>query len=297
MSVKETLLSYKEKFHKEFNLIPVLGCELEFYSSSSEPVIGLDVVKEDGHNQFEIRLGPTEDIFQLLKDISDAKKNLKKCGGMLAAKPFEHQPGSALQIHLNFIPPRAVSPLPSSRRRPGPSTATIPPKGWHSTKDDPFGGSLIGLGPGLRRDDGIGVEQALDYAIGGLLHTMPDFMIFFAPHEDSYKRFEAKSMTTPTTISWGPNNRTAALRLLKDFNKVPRIEHRVAGADADPAEVIMAILLGSYIGIKEKLPPIKPTYGLAFDPQYNLALLPASLAEAKKNFTTSRFSSMFASLV
>jgi len=51
--------------------------------------------------------------------------------------------------------------LPSSRRRPGPSTTKIPPKGWYSIKDDPFGESLVVLGPGLRRDDGSVVDGGI----------------------------------------------------------------------------------------------------------------------------------------
>ena len=96
-------------------------------------------------------------------------------------------------------------------------------------------------------------------------------------------------MTSPKNISWGYNNRTTALRLLKNFDGIARIEHRVAGADADLLEVIAAILYGSYIGMKEKMIPTSPIYGLGFDPQYNLIPLPATLTEAKKNFTRSKF--------
>jgi glutamine synthetase len=252
MNLRTILQRYLEKLQNEFNLIPVIGCELEFYVScpSSELMrLGLDLVEERGRNQFEIRLGPTTDIFQLIKELEISKEKIVRCDAKTSfkAKPFDDQPGSALHLHLNFV-------------------ATAGPT-------DP---------------------AVLNHAIAGLLHTMPDLMIFFAPTSASYKRYSSESMTTPTKIAWGPNNRTAALRLIKDHNKTPRLEHRVSGSDADPMSVAAAILFGSYLGIKDKLVPALPVYGLAFDPQYNLPSLPATLAEAKKNFTNSGF---FLSLV
>jgi len=59
--------------------------------------------------------------------------------------------------NLNFLTTSLSSlPHPSSRRRPGPSPTKIPPIGWHPIKEDPYGESLVVLGPGLRRDDGGG---------------------------------------------------------------------------------------------------------------------------------------------
>ena len=135
----------------------------------------------------------------------------------------------------------------------------------------------------------------LKFVIGGLLYTIADFMIFFAPNKNSYKRYTTKSMTTPHNISWGYNNRTTALRILKNSKGNPRIEHRVSGSDANPLKVASAMLCGAYLGLREQITPIPPTYGLAFDPQYNLTSLPTTLTEAKKNFTKSKFSDMFSS--
>jgi dihydrofolate reductase len=116
----------------------------------------------------------------------DERKHFRNIIGtspiIMGRKTFETMPKSILQDRLSIIfsrtphlpsttPLPSSSLLPSSRRRPGPSTATIPPKGWHSIKDNPFGGSLVVLGPGLRRDDGsmwcdgMGGENA--FMIGG----------------------------------------------------------------------------------------------------------------------------------
>jgi tRNA dimethylallyltransferase len=56
---------------------------------------------------------------------------------------------------LSAQPPSVISLLPSSRRRPGPSTAKIPPKGRQFINEDHSVGSLVVLGPGIRRDDGV----------------------------------------------------------------------------------------------------------------------------------------------
>jgi glutamine synthetase len=263
MNLKKILLHYKEKLYKEFNLIPVIGCELEFYINKPCPEImqaDLGIVEEQGKNQFELRLGPTADIPLLLEGIEASKKKiikvLKKHGAkaLFVAKPFDVQPGSALHMHLNF--------------------------------SQDVGGGKFEM-----------ISTVLDHAIGGLLYTLPELMIFFAPKKDSYKRYIVKSMTSPKNISWGRNNRTTALRLVSNCVTVARIEHRVAGADVDPLGAMTAILFGAYIGMKEKISPAPPTYGLAFDPQYDLTPLPTTLTEAKKNFTKSKFSDMFTSFV
>jgi len=260
MNLGKILLRYKEKLHREFNLIPVIGCELEFYISQPCPEImqtGLNIVKEEGQNQFELRLGPTADIFKLFEMLDTSKEKITKTldshgtKALFEAKPFDKRPGSALHMHLNFL----------------------------QKADNKFK-----LTP-----------TVLEHTIGGLLHTMSELMIFFAPSESSYKRYSVKSMTSPKNISWGRNNRTTALRLISNSATVSRIEHRVSGADADPWGIAAAILTGSYIGIKEKISPTPPTYGLAFDPQYDLVSLPLTLDEAKKNFTKSKFSDMFIS--
>ena len=270
MHFKKILQFYQTKLHREFNLTPILGCELEFYiiPKKSEKFSLLkngwhseiisdsySIIKERGHTQFEIIFKSSTDILSLLEIIISAKKNITELLAQYEfdvsfnAKPFHNQPGSGLHIHLNLEHENKIS------------------------------------------------TQLFRFAIGGLLQTLSDFMIFFAPTSDSYKRYMNRSMTAPNTISWGYNNRTTALRIIKDCQNVSRIEHRVAGSDADPLEVITAIICGAYTGLSNKVIPIPPIYGLAFESQYKLTLLPTNLIKAKKNFTKSKFSDMFKALI
>jgi glutamine synthetase len=54
---------------------------------------------------------------------------------------------------------------------------------------------------------------------------------------------------------WGFNNRTVALRIPRANGAATRVEHRIAGADANPYLVLAAILAGASHGIANKIDP------------------------------------------
>jgi len=113
----------------------------------------------------------------------------------------------------------------------------------------------------------------MKYAIGGLLETMPQYMNVFAPYEECYDRLKY-GKDAPSTISWGGNNRTVALRLPTTTTEPEnrRIEHRVAAADTDPYLVVSAILEGMSFGIlNEILPKTDKVYGDASLDMYKMA--------------------------
>jgi glutamine synthetase len=118
-------------------------------------------------------------------------------------------------------------------------------------------------------------SEYMKYSVGGLLKTMPENMNIFAPYDKCYERFE-KDRNAPSTISWGGNNRTVAIRLpatsLENHNR--RIEHRVAAADCDPYLVIAAILDGILYGLLNKImPETDKIYGDASLEMYDLTKL------------------------
>ena len=61
--------------------------------------------------------------------------------------------------------------------------------------------------------DDEGRTPLYDSFVAGLLATMRDFTLLYAPNINSYKRFAAGSFA-PTTIAWGLDNRTCAIRLV-----------------------------------------------------------------------------------
>ena len=92
------------------------------------------------------------------------------------------------------------------------------------------------------------------HAVGGLKQTMPDFMAFWAQSANAYRRYVPESYV-PLAAHWGANNRTVALRVPSGSGPATRIEHRVAGADANPYLVVAGILAGMHYGIANAIDP------------------------------------------
>jgi glutamine synthetase len=101
-------------------------------------------------------------------------------------------------------------------------------------------------------------------AIGGLKASMAESMLIFAPNANSYRRFRRNSYA-PVSASWGINNRTVSLRVPAGPANACHIEHRPAGADANPYLVMAAILAGMHHGITEKIDPGAPITGNGYE--------------------------------
>jgi glutamine synthetase len=104
---------------------------------------------------------------------------------------------------------------------------------------------------------------ALRHAIGGLQATMAEAMLLFAPNANSFRRLRPKSYA-PTAPTWGHNNRTVALRVPLGPPAAQRVEHRTAGADANPYLVLAAVLAGIHHGLSHRLEPDAPITGNAY---------------------------------
>jgi glutamine synthetase len=107
-------------------------------------------------------------------------------------------------------------------------------------------------------------NQLLLHAIGGLKAAMAESMLIFAPNANSYRRFRRNSYA-PVAASWGVNNRTVSIRIPAGPAKGCHIEHRPAGADANPYLVMAAILAGMHYGITEKEEPGNPVVGNGYE--------------------------------
>ena len=116
--------------------------------------------------------------------------------------------------------------------------------------------ALLGDGPGRLSVTG---RQVL----AGLLATMREFSLFFAPNVNSYKRYQPGSFA-PTALRWGTDNRTCALRLVGHGPDV-RVENRVPGADVNPYLAIAALVGGAVHGIEQELEPGEECTGNAYD--------------------------------
>jgi glutamine synthetase len=122
-------------------------------------------------------------------------------------------------------------------------------------------------------------SEILRFAAGGLAALMPESMAFFAPNLNAYRRFQP-DMFAPVNRRWGINNRSAGLRVPIGPSSARRIEHRCAGADANPYLVMAAILAGVHHGLVNRIEPGPLAIGnVSRDPD---RALPFSLGEALK---------------
>lgn len=110
----------------------------------------------------------------------------------------------------------------------------------------------------------------------GMLKTMRDAQAIFAPFANSYRRFQPGSFA-PVDIDWGMGHRGTAIRIPDAKGPAARVEHRVAGADANPHLLLAAILGGMLLGIEEELDP-----GPATEP----GSAPASTQQLTHDFLT-----------
>ncbi|MPY38563.1 glutamine synthetase [Streptomyces phyllanthi] len=120
-------------------------------------------------------------------------------------------------------------------------------------------------------------------AIAGLLDGLPELGPFYAPNVNSYKRFTPGSFA-PTTLSWGRDNRTCAVRVVGRGEGL-HLEIRVPGADANPYLALAAVLAAIDHGIEQRLPLGPAETGNAY--RSSGTLVPLTLAEALAAFYSS----------
>ncbi|MRI01241.1 glutamine synthetase [Kriegella sp. EG-1] len=124
-----------------------------------------------------------------------------------------------------------------------------------------------------------GMSAVMRSFLAGQLYCLPEILPMFAPTINSYKRL-VEGAWAPTTITWGYDNRTTALRSLVGSSKSTRIEHRVVGSDTNSYLAMAACLASGLYGIKHKLElEIEPTNGNGYL-DFKNGKLPSNLLEA-----------------
>jgi glutamine synthetase len=185
------------------------------------------LMSEYAPGQFEITLEHRADALRAVDEAILFKRAVRGVAarhGRVAcfmAKPFADFAGSGMHVHASFA---------------GPDGRNL------CAADDPAGSPL------------------LRHAIGGLGATLADGMAVFAPNANSYRRFRARSYA-PVAASWGVNNRSVSLRVPAGPAASRHVEHRVAGADANPYLVAALVLGGALHGIERRLDPGPPVTG------------------------------------
>lgn len=187
------------------------------------------ITSEYGGGQFEINLDHRADAV-LAADHALLLRRIIKCvaashglDATFMAKPFSQQSGSGLHIHMSLL-----------------------------DRD----------GRNVFDETGADGDWFLHQAIAGLQASMNECMGFFAPSLNGYRRFQP-NLFVPVNTAWGFNNRSVAFRVPMGGGKARRIEHRTAGADANPYLVMAAVLAGVHHGLTNGLTPTAPAGGNA----------------------------------
>ncbi len=123
------------------------------------------------------------------------------------------------------------------------------------------------------------MSELMKSYIAGQLHCLPIILPMLAPTINSYKRL-VEGAWAPTTITWGIDNRTVALRSLPISPKSARLETRVVGSDVNPYLAMAACLAAGLYGVQNKLRlEIPQTKGNGYE-QTDADVLPRNLKEA-----------------
>jgi glutamine synthetase len=126
----------------------------------------------------------------------------------------------------------------------------------------------------------------LRQSAAGLLATMADCMAIFAPNANSYRRLRPESYV-PLHPTWAYNNRGVAVRVPLSGAADRRLEHRVAGADANPYLFVAAVLAGMLHGMERRLEAPPPLTGNAYTQSVDAPPLPIDWAMAIARFDQS----------
>ena len=183
-------------------------------------------ISEFAPGQLEINLHHVDDPLRacdhavLLKRATKAVALRHGFVACFMAKPFAEEAGSGLHIHISLVDEDGNNFF--SHGKP---EFAVPP-----------------YSPELRS------------AVGGLLESMGDCMALFAPNANSYRRLRP-DFYAPVMANWGTNHRQVSVRIPLSGPENTRIEHRTAGADANPYLVAAAILMGIDAGLDANSEP------------------------------------------
>lgn len=131
-----------------------------------------------------------------------------------------------------------------------------------------------------------GASELMKQYIAGQLFCLPHILLMLAPTVNSYKRL-VEGAWAPTTLTWGFDNRTVALRVLSTSKKAARMETRVVGSDTNPYLAMAACLASGLYGIRHRLPLHQPaTVGNGYKDRSN-GVLPTNLWEATEQMKQS----------
>lgn len=203
----------------------------DIYEYAEAASLNLDtMIHESGTAQLEINFNHGEPI-SLCDQVIVFKRIVRQVAlkhGVYAtfmAKPMEHQPGSAMHIHISAV-------------------------------DKVSGENLFATANGELTD-------AFRHFVGGMQTLLPEVAPLFAPNVNSFRRMRPNH-SAPINLQWGYDNRSCGLRVPVTDPANKRIENRLPGADANPYLALAASLVCGFIGVRDKIEPLPMVDGNAY---------------------------------
>jgi glutamine synthetase len=244
---------------EDYNLLQ--GTREEFYTAAVRKHLkasGIEVENSKGEwglgqHEVNIRYAP---VLEMADKHALYKQCLKEIADQLGisvtfmAKPAQGQAGSGCHIHLSL---------------------------WRDGGNAFAGDSALGPVQG---------SDAFRWFLGGWIAHAPEFMVFYAPTINSYKRFEDSSWA-PTRLAWSHDNRTAGFRVVGRGSSL-RIECRIPGADTNPYLAFAGSLASGLDGIANKIEPPEAFTGDIYAAS-SLPRVPYTLEQAVDTFESSAF--------
>ncbi|AQS70479.1 glutamine synthetase family protein [Streptomyces pactum] len=121
-----------------------------------------------------------------------------------------------------------------------------------------------------------GMSEVMRHFLAGQLVALREFSLLYAPHINSYKRFQPGSFA-PTAVAWGHDNRTCALRVVGHGRSL-RFENRLPGGDVNPYLAVAGMVAAGLHGVEQRLELPDACAGNAYTADYEH--VPTTLREA-----------------
>jgi glutamine synthetase len=132
------------------------------------------------------------------------------------------------------------------------------------------------------------MSDAMRWFVGGQQALMPEFLAMVAGTVNSYSRL-VPGFWAPTSATWGVENRTTALRVIRGGPSSQRVEYRIAAADINPYIALSAAIGSGLWGIENRIEPDAPIEGNAYDREHPpQRRLPGTLYEAAERLLGSK---------
>ncbi len=131
--------------------------------------------------------------------------------------------------------------------------------------------------PVMAGDGRAGMSPAGERVLAGLLASMRELTLLYAPNINSYKRYQPGTFA-PTAVRWGVDNRTCSLRLVGHGPSL-RVENRVPGGDVNPYLALAGMIAGAVHGLENDL-PLEPALGGNAYVDESAARVPRTLRDA-----------------